>query len=153
MFKSQVELRPVSERFQCKVLDIIFLASFLRSIRMYTTEKKKFVRFVLYNGTENLPVKIRAKLRARVTARKTAVFASPRSNVWGCFCFLISREIIQVKVEASVRICEIAAEGKYIFSSLKRDSLLLKCSAPDQNCFDNGADSRHFAVFKRLELF
>ena len=39
------------------------------------------------------------------------------------------------------------------FSSLKRDSLLLKCSAPKQNCFDNGADSRHFAVFKHLELF
>ena len=69
------------------------------------------------------------------------------------FCFLISRKIIHVNVEASVRICEIAAEGKYFFSSLKRDSLLLKCSAPDKNCFDNGADSRHFAVFKRLELF
>ena len=62
-------------------------------------------------------------------------------------------KIIHVNVEASVRICEIAAEGKYIFSSLKRDSLLLKCSAPDQNCFDNGVDSRHFAVFKHLELF
>ena len=40
---------------------------------------------------------------------------SPRSNVWGCFCFLISREIIHVNVEGSVRICKIPAEGKYIF--------------------------------------
>ena len=69
------------------------------------------------------------------------------------FLFSYFEKIIHVNVEASVRIYEIAAEGKYIFSSLKRDSLLLKCSAPDQNCFDNGADSRHFAVFKRLELF
>ena len=39
-----------------------------------------------------------------------------------------------------------------MFISLKRDSLLLKWSAPEQNSFDNGADSPHFAVFKLLEL-
>ena len=69
------------------------------------------------------------------------------------FVFLFREKSFTFNVEASVRICEIAAEGKYIFSSLKRDSSLLKCSAPDQNCFDNGADSRYFAVFKCLELF
>ena len=49
-------------------------------IRMYTTEKK------WYNGTENLPVKIRAKSRARVTARKTAVFALEAKVLYVTVC-------------------------------------------------------------------
>ena len=63
------------------------------------------------------------------------------------------RLIIHVNVDASVRICKIAAECKYIFNSLKRDSFLLKCSAPEENYFDNGADSPNFAVFKHVALF
>ena len=56
-------------------------------------------------------------------------------------------------MEASVRICKIAADGKYIFSSLKRDSLLLKCSAPEQNCFDNGADTVWISPFSNIQNF
>ena len=56
-------------------------------------------------------------------------------------------------VEASVRICKIAAEGEYVFSSLKRDSLLLKFSAPEQNCFDNGADTVCISPFSNTQNF
>ena len=58
-------------------------------------------------------------------------------------------------MEASVRICKIAAEGEYVFSSLKRDSLLLnlKCSAPEQNCFDNGADTVWISPFSNTQNF
>ena len=60
---------------------------------------------------------------------------------------------MHVNVEVSVRIYKIAAEGKYIFQFPQTGSLLLKCSPPEQNCFDNGSESRHFAIFKHLELF
>ena len=48
------------------------------------------------------------------------------------FVFFISREIIHVNVEASVRICKTAAEGKYILSYLKRRFFTLK-NVPHQN--------------------
>ena len=37
----------------------------------------------------------------------------------GCYCFLISKAIIHVNMETSVRIYKILAECKYIFRSLK----------------------------------